>query len=167
MPKKFLKKHFPSAESIKTHKYLAKFGDKFHDPNLWHLNRRSVSGAFANGLFLAWVPVPLQMVLATISGIYFRVNLPISVGLVWITNPFTIPPMYYGAYKLGLWVMGQSGNNMEFKVNISYIMDSFAIIWQPFLLGCFIIGASSAIVGYVSIRVIWRIYIIRKIKKRK
>jgi uncharacterized protein len=165
MPKRFLKKHFPSPDSIKSHKRLAKFGELFKDDALWHFNRRSVAGAFANGMFLAWVPVPLQMVLATISGIYFRVNIPISVGLVWITNPITIPPMYYGAYRLGLFVLGQSPQNVQ--MNVDYILDSFAVIWQPFLLGCFIIGSMSAVVSYFIVRLLWRLYIIRQMKRKK
>jgi len=55
----------------------------------------------AVGLFCAFVPLPIQMLLAAAAAIIFRVNLPISVGLVWITNPVTIPPMFYFCYKVG------------------------------------------------------------------
>jgi uncharacterized protein (DUF2062 family) len=84
-----------SKVEIKGHKNLSFLGEKLHDPNLWHLNRRSVSAAFAIGLFAAWIPTPGQMVIAAIIALYFRANLPISVALVWITNPLTMPPMFY------------------------------------------------------------------------
>jgi hypothetical protein len=47
-------KYMPSPESIKENKNLQFLGDKLHDPNLWHLNRRSVAAAFAVGLFVAF-----------------------------------------------------------------------------------------------------------------
>jgi len=78
MPKKFIKRYLPDHEKIRNHKSLNKiFGTLLHDPNLLHLNRRSVSGAMAVGLFLAFVPLPIQMGLAAGIAILIRVNLPI------------------------------------------------------------------------------------------
>ena len=62
MPKKFLRKFLPDPHTIRDHKSLQLFGKLLHDPNLWHLNRRSVSLAFANGMFFMWVPLPFQMI---------------------------------------------------------------------------------------------------------
>ena len=78
MPKKFIKRLMPNHRTIREHKHLRFLGSLLHDPNLWHLNRRSASGAFAVGLFMAWVPVPFQMLLGAIGAIAFRVNLPLS-----------------------------------------------------------------------------------------
>ena len=37
----------PDHKLIREHKHLRIFGSMLHDPNLFHLNRRSVAGAFA------------------------------------------------------------------------------------------------------------------------
>ena len=73
----------------------------FQDPNLWHLNRHSAAGGFGIGLFFAFWPVPFQMWLSAFAAIPLRVNLPLSVATVWLTNPITMPPIFYGAYKVG------------------------------------------------------------------
>jgi uncharacterized protein (DUF2062 family) len=66
MPRKFFQRFLPKPQTIRDNKTLQIFGDWLHEPNLWHLNRRSVAGAFAVGLFFAWMPVPFQMALAAV-----------------------------------------------------------------------------------------------------
>ena len=64
MAKHLIKRLIPDHEIVRGHKHLQIFGRLLHDPNLWHLNRRSAAGAFAVGLFMAFAPVPFQMLLA-------------------------------------------------------------------------------------------------------
>ncbi len=165
MPKKLLKKYMPTPESIKANKNLSFLGDKLHDPNLWHLNRRSVSAAFAIGLFAAWIPTPGQMAIAAIIALYFRANLPISVALVWITNPLTMPPMFYFAYWLGLKLLNQT-EPADFEFSIDSIMASLGDIGGPFLTGCAVLGILSAILGYFGIRLFWRWHVVSQWQKR-
>lgn len=61
------------------------------DPGLWQLTRRSVANAFSVGLFCAMLPIPCQMVAAALGARLTRCNLALAVGLVWITNPLTMP----------------------------------------------------------------------------
>jgi Uncharacterized protein conserved in bacteria len=91
MPKKFFQRYMPKRETLRDNKALRVFGSLLHDPNLWCLNRRSASGAFAVGLFMAFVPLPSQMIMAAGLAILFGVNLPLAVALVWVSNPITMP----------------------------------------------------------------------------
>ena len=156
----------PDHKLIREHKNLQIFGKLLHDPNLFHLNRRSVAGAFAVGLFCAWVPVPFQMVFAAAVAILLRVNLPISVALVWISNPLTMPPLFYFAYVLGTWILGVPERRFQFELSFEWLSSGLATIWQPFLLGCFVMAVVSSILGYATIRLLWRIHIISKMKKK-
>jgi uncharacterized protein (DUF2062 family) len=168
VPKRFIKRYLPDHHKIRNHKNLRFFGQLLHDPNLWHLNRRSVSGAFSVGLFSAFVPVPFQMVLGAAGAILWRVNLPISVGLVWLTNPVTMPPVFYFCYKLGTWILRTPlHTGITFELSIRWIMVELATIWQPFLLGCFVMGTLSAVVGNVVIRLLWRLHIARYLKRKR
>ncbi|MCX7092957.1 MAG: DUF2062 domain-containing protein [Methylobacter sp.] len=171
MPKeiiqKLINKFIPDPEIIKRHKNLQFLGDKLHEPNLWHLNRRSIALAFAVGLFCAWIPTPTQMAIAAAGAIYFRANLPISVALVWITNPITMPPLFYFAYEVGLWFMNQPAGTDESGFSVSNIFSGLSNIWQPFLVGCFIMGIVSSAVGYFGLQYYWKYHITKKWEERK
>ncbi|GHW91323.1 hypothetical protein VCSRO155_0683 [Vibrio cholerae] len=82
MPRKFIKRFMPDHDVIKRQKALRVFGNVLYNPNLWCLNRRSAAGAFAVGLFMAFVPLPSQMIMAAGLAIMLGVNLPLSIALV-------------------------------------------------------------------------------------
>ena len=142
------------------------FGTLLHDPNLWHLNRRSASGAFAVGLFFAFWPVPFQMWLAAAMAIPFRVNLPLSVATVWISNPFTMPPIFYSAYIVGTKVMGTSRGEFNFELSWDWILQSIETIGPAFLLGCLIYSIFFSAVGYFSLNYLWRLSVRKAWKQR-
>ena len=167
MPKKLIKKYMPDPEKLKQQKSLQFLGDRLHEPNLWHLNRRSVSLAFAVGLFVAWIPTPGQMAIAAVAAFYFRANLPISVALVWITNPLTMPPMFYFAYALGSWALGQGGPAADFELTVESIMSQIGEIGGPFLFGCLILGVISSAIGYFGIRFFWKYHVGKQWELRK
>lgn len=156
MARKFIKRLMPDHHKIRQNKSLKLFGPLLDNPNLWHLNRRSAKGAFAVGLMFAFWPVPFQMLLAAACAIAFRVNLPLSVALVWLTNPFTMPPIFYGAYKVGELILGPTGHEFAFEVSWEWIAASLSTIGPTFLFGCFVCGAFFATVGYFGIDWLWR-----------
>ncbi len=168
MPKAIFRRFAPDRRSLRRYKALSILGDWLHDPNLWHLNRRSVSGAFAVGLFCAWMPVPFQMVLAALVALPLRVNLPLSVALVWVTNPVTIPVMFYGAYKVGAWMLGD-GVGVPFAPEVSWrwFVSVMAVSWRPFLFGSFVMAVFSAAAGYVGVLLFWRWHVTRQWKRRQ
>lgn len=161
MPKKTIQKILPDHQKIKQNKYLKIFGDVIHDANLWHLNRRSAAGAFAIGLFFAFIPVPFQMILAAAVAIVLRKNLPLSIGLVWLTNPVTMPPIFYLCYLVGTLALGQPQQEFAFEASWQWLVDSLSTIGPAFMLGCGIMACTGAIVGYFGINILWR-YSIRK-----
>lgn len=166
MPRKFFKRFMPSHTEIREHRYLKVFGKALHEPNLWHINRRSMAGAFGVGLFCAWVPIPFQMVLSAGAAILFRTNLPLSVVLVWITNPLTIPPMFYFAYIVGTWIVGAPVNDFSFELSFDWLMNELTAVWKPFLTGCFTLATISSVVGYFSVSQIWTYAVLKQRSKR-
>tara|TARA_R110001592_G_scaffold205288_12_gene455819 strand:+ start:579 stop:1100 length:522 start_codon:yes stop_codon:yes gene_type:complete len=167
MPKKFIKRFSPNPETLKAHPHLKRFGIKLQNPNLWHLNRRSASGAVAVGIFCAWMPIPFQMLMATFVAMFFSVNLPISVALVWISNPITMPPLFYGAYRLGAFILNQPLMDFHFRLSYHWIVNALETIAPALFLGCFILGGIFSFIGYWSFTFFWRYSSTQKWKKRK
>lgn len=156
MAKKTIQRLLPDPNKIRHHKSLKIFGRLLQDANLWHLNRRSARGAFAVGLFFAFIPVPFQMVLAAATAIVFRVNLPISVALVWITNPVTMPPIFYCSYLIGTLVLNQPEQHFSFEASWPWFIESLTTIGPAFLVGSLVSASVAAIIGYFGIDIVWR-----------
>lgn len=121
----------PDHDVIKRQKALRVFGNVLYNPNLWCLNRRSAAGAFAVGLFMAFVPLPSQMIMAARLAIVLGVNLPLSIALVWITNPITMPVIFYFTYKLGAWLMGTPAQSFHFELTWEFLLNQMSTIGPP------------------------------------
>ena len=167
MPRRFIKRYLPDTHKIREHRYVRVFGARLHDPNLWHLNKYSVSGGVSLGIFIAFMPIPMQMLLAAALAILVRVNLPVSVMMVWITNPLTIPPIFYSAYRLGAWILQSPMVRVKFELSVDWLQSELSAIWQPFLLGCFLMGLIAAIIGNLFIRIGWRTAVLRSWQTRR
>lgn len=166
MPRHLIKRLTPDPLALKKHKYLRHLGALLHDENLWHLNRRSVAGGVATGLFWAMIPIPAQMVTAALSAIVFRVNLPISVALVWLTNPITMPPVFYFNYLVGTWLLGTPANVGEFQLSLEWIGTELNAIWKPLYFGSVVTGVVFGGLGYAAMRLYWRWHVLKRFKTR-
>lgn len=60
-----------------------------------------VAGGLAVGLFVGILAPFAQILFDTVGAILLRVNLPVAAFATLVTNPFTVPPPYYLAYRLG------------------------------------------------------------------
>lgn len=167
MPKKTLKQIVPSPARMREIKSLRLLGDWIYATNLWHINRYSSAMAFFVGLFVAFMPIPGQMIAAAFLAVTFRCNLPLSVGLVWITNPITMPAIFYLAYQLGAMIIDVPVKSIEFELSIYWLTHSLAAIWQPFLLGCLLCGLFFGSMGYFVINTLWRWRVHRHWQARK
>jgi len=152
---------------IQNHRHLRFFGTLLHDPNLWHLTRHSSAGGVAVGLFCAFIPVPIHMLIAAAVSILFRVNLPLSVIFTWFTNPITFGPIFVFAYTVGTVLLNEPVQHVSIELSFQWATEQLIHIWEPLLLGCFILGSLSAIAGYTTVRLLWRLSVVRMWDKRR
>jgi uncharacterized protein len=164
--KNFLRRLIPVPHLLREHRALAFLGSILHDPQIFHLTRHSTAVGLATGLFWAFIPIPGQMVVSAVMAVALRVNLPIAVAAVWVTNPLTAPPLYYLAYRIGAVVLHRPVEFVQFEFDLSWLKTTFVQIWQPLLTGTLILAVTSAIFGYITVRLVWRLMVIAKLRKR-
>jgi uncharacterized protein len=177
MIRKWLRKILPKSHTLKKDKQISWIGAALHHPNIWHLNRYSVSKGVAIGLLTAFIPLPIQMLAAVLLAIFFKGNLPIAVALTWITNPVTFVPINYFIYKVGQLVTYDSAVYVvtyDFEIQgktlteiVSYFFKWVQGLSKSFLVGLIIVACSSSFLGYWLIRLVWRIGTVLQWRKRQ
>ncbi len=176
MPRKFFRKYLPSHETVRTNRHIARFGGFLHHPNLWHLNRHSVAGGVAVGMFSGLVPGPLQMLTAALLAVALRVNLPVALATTLYTNPFTIGPLYVLAYLIGRLIIGGDGAalNPPPEIEWSRLGATFEAFVQwilsmgmPLAVGLLALALILAALGYACVQIGWRAYVIRAWRRRQ
>ena len=75
-----------------------------------HDSPEAVAGGVAWGLAIALTPtLGVQMPIALLVATLFGCNRVVAVSMVWLSNPLTALPLYYGEYVVGLRLLGQDG----------------------------------------------------------
>ncbi len=95
----------PTRESIQANRWLRWMGPALAHPRLWHMSRKGIAAGLALGLFFGLLVPIAQIPLAATAAVVLRANLPVAIGSTLVTNPVTFGPVYYGAYKLGDWLL--------------------------------------------------------------
>lgn len=136
-------------------------------PMVWHLNRRSVAGGVAVGLFVSWVPVPLQMLVAAVLSAILRVHVPVSVVMVWFTNPLTFAPLFYAAWQSGSMILGKPVFAEPLNLSTQSLLSGVGHAWPTMLVGMLFCASVSAVVGFLVTLLVWRIHAVRRWRQRR
>ena len=177
MPRKYFRKYLPHGDQVRAHRSVAWLGRWLHHPNLWCLNRQSVAGGFAIGLFAGLVPGPLQMLTAMLLAVPLRKNLPIALVTTLYTNPFTIAPLYLLAYAYGRLLMGSHHQPVKiepFEWDWAHWIDSAQALAQwalslgpPLAVGLGALALTLAAMGYCAVQLAWRAYVVIQWRARR
>lgn len=135
---------------------MTPFRHLLHDRRLWGIRRRTVVPAFAVGLFISFLPTPGHTLMGALAALAMRVNIPVAALATWVSNPITMIFMYTAAYQLGQYLLDLPPQDLYFEMTWDWVATTFVTIWQPMLLGCLILGTVSALIGYVTLDILWR-----------
>jgi uncharacterized protein (DUF2062 family) len=150
-------------------------GDHLLSKELWRLRKDPVARACCIGFLVALSPFfGFHILISTAFAMIFRANIPVTFTIQWLTNVFTAPFYYTGAYLFGCWVLGIPGKRAAI---INDICDNFwdyfllkkhfhhvsgsgekiftEAVW-PLFLGCTLLGIIFAVLTYLSVKMLWR-----------
>lgn len=167
MPRRLISRYLPNPKAIREHPALRPVRHLLNDPDLWHLNRRSVSGAALVGLFCAFLPIPLQMLPAAVLAVAARCNLAVTMVLVWISNPLTMPPILYFEYRLGAWLLDRRIQTGDVHLNWEWLSTHMGDIGYPLLVGSLLTSAVAGVLGLILVRVTWRLHVVSRLRLRR
>lgn len=145
---------------------MSPFRHLLHDHRLWGIRRKTVVPAFSLGLAISFAPFPGHMLQAALLALALRVNIPVAALATFASNPVTMGPMYYAAYRLGTALLALEPGPFSFELSWEWVQTVFVTIWLPLTLGCLMLGAIAAVIGYIVLDALWR-YSIHDYKSRK
>ena len=157
-----LKKYSPKRENVN----LGWLNKHLTDPELWKWNKKSIAKGLAIGLFCAFLPVPIHILLAGILAVTFSANILLSLLVVWVNNPITIVPIFYFTYKLGASIIGVE-IDPEFEFSFGYLMDNFWSATLALWVGGLITSITASTLGYFSVISIYKYKALKRVKRLK
>lgn len=129
------------------------------------------------GVFAAFLPiVGIQMLVGVAIAALLRANKAVTIPVVWITNPLTIVPIYYGCYRVGKLftppVRRESDRGLQRVFELASSAQLFdPAFWKSFVLamteagaelwiGCVVVASLSSIAAYFPAR--WLVTVHRR-----
>ena len=167
-PKQKLRRYFSNRDAILNSRVGGWLGTHLHDPEIWHFGRRAVAGGVGVGFFLAFVPVPMHMLMALLLALVCRINLPVTVAAVWLANPITVAPMFVFALKVGGLVTAHEVQFSDLHFDTwAGVSAVFSQVWLPLVVGCLLCGIAAGAIGNFAVRGLWRLHLLRRLRQRR
>lgn len=143
-------KRKPSGESK-----IDVFLEKYNLPKAYlSVNRRMITRGVSIGLFWGFIPMPMQMLAVMATTPFIRFNVPIAISMVWLSNPLTMPPMYYMEYITGNFILGREGID-DIELTMEWFTEHFQDILVPLYTGTAFYSIVVSSIIYVVLNRLW------------
>lgn len=156
---------------LEKHWCLKHFTSMLLDRGCWSFHRHSVIPAFALGLFIAFIPptpiLPVHLMVCTLLGLYFRLNLPVLFATVFVSNPFTWLPQVMGSLWVGAKLLRIDLMPFLHAITRQTFWADLNELWAPLLVGALVLGLLAAGSGYILASLAWRMRVAYHLKKRR
>lgn len=120
-----------------------------------------LSLSFAIGVFIGMSPfLGIHTILGIICAYLFRLNKFVTIVGVYITNPWTIIPIYTFSTFVGARLLGMDKffPAVDWKgLTLSKLISELGPLLKPFIIGTLLIGLLSSVASYLILY-----YLIRK-----
>lgn len=127
-----------------------------------HGSPRQIALGFALGIFIGWMPIGLQMIVAIIVATLVGANRIAAALATWFTNPFTSVFLGVLAWRLGRWVLRGLGIvapaadeasivhklgefwNLTWRGKLAWVAKGYGELW----VGAIILGLITGVASY-------------------
>ena len=123
-------------------------------PEYLATNRKMISRAVLIGLFIAFIPMPMQMLAVVAMMPFFKFNVPIGIAMCWVSNPFTMPPMYYIEYLTGSFILGIKPEPVE--MTLEWFSNNLDNIFIPLYAGTAVYSIFGSLLAYWAVNHFWK-----------
>lgn len=163
-----MKRWLPTRDELRAKPWLAPWAHHFDSDHLWHMDRGSVARAVAIGLFFGFMIPVAQFVFAIVLAIALRANVAIAAAATLVTNPFTFPPIYWAAYKVGSSLIGATNDAaarhveraaeslVQAPANVEGLWNTLQTAGTPLLIGLALFAVSASVIGFCAVWLLWR-----------
>jgi len=119
------------------------------------------------GLFIAFIPMPMQMAAVLLFVPFVRFNVPIALAMCWLSNPITMPPMYYMEYLTGSFLLGIEPEPVE--MTLEWFKHNLDNIFIPLYFGTAMYSVFGSLAAYFLVNYLWKLSVNRdrKLHRKK
>jgi len=150
-----------SIKKTTKHPKINKFLKKYNIPlEYFSANRKMVAKGVFLGIFIAFIPMPMQMAAVVALAPFTKFNIPIAIAMCWITNPFTMPPIYYIEYLTGSFVLGITPQPVE--LTLDWFSNNLSKIFIPLYTGALLYSIVGSIGGYFLVNWLWKKSVVKE-----
>jgi uncharacterized protein (DUF2062 family) len=138
------------------HKKLKDFIEKYKIPKEYlSANRKMISRGVLIGLFIAFIPMPMQMAAVLLFIPFVKFNVPVGIAMCWLSNPITMPPMYYMEYLTGSFLLGIKPAPVE--MTMKWFENNIDNIFIPLYFGTAMYSIFGSLIAYFAVNYFWKI----------
>lgn len=140
----------PDAATVRNNRWLRWLGPALYHPALWSLRRRGFALGMALGIFFGLLIPVAQIPLSACAAVLLRAHVPAAIASTLVTNPVTFGPLYYAAWQLGSFLLG----------------DAATGVGKPLMVGLGTLAVVMGALTYLLVSVVWRWRVVRKRRHR-
>lgn len=164
-----MRRWIPDRHALARSRWLKPLARYLEDDALWASNRRSVGRAVGIGLFFGFLLPIGQFLFAIAVAIVLRAHVGIAAAATLVTNPLTLGPVYWLAYRLGRWLNGAGSASAADGAQVaaadtalmqadsaSSLLEAAKLAGWPLLSGLLALAVCGAIAGPMLVHLFWR-----------
>jgi uncharacterized protein (DUF2062 family) len=138
-----------------SHPKLRDFIKKYKiPPEYLSTSRKMISRGVLIGLFIAFIPMPMQMAAVLLFVPFVRFNVPVALAMCWLSNPITMPPMYYMEYLTGSYLLGIEPEPVE--MTLEWFKENLDAIFIPLYFGTAVYSIFGSLTAYFLVNLLWK-----------